>query len=154
MTQQEKDADFTELIHHSDKRKPHGCLPLNMLLLMIPVLAVMLVINIEMPAAPQESGEGNIYLKSSAYAYSNTRTISPLPFKLPSFADPAQTDSFVPELVISRDAIVHPAPLVSPFKEKRGSALLDKEWLLALPEVSSDKTAAPTQEGDAEHGTP
>lgn len=153
MTQQEQDPAFTELIHHSDKRKPHGCLPLNMLLFIIPVLAVMLAISIEMPAEPQESGEGNIYLKSSPLTYSHTRTQSPLPFRLPNFADPAQTDPFVPSLITDRKPVVHPAPLVSPFKVKRVSALLDKEWLLALPDAPKESQNN-QQKGASPHATP
>ncbi len=154
MSPQDKDPAFTELIHHSEKRKPHGCLPLNMLLVMIPILAVMLALNIEMPSDPQESGEGNVYLKSSAFTYSNTRTLSPLPFKLPNFADPAQTDSFIPELIISRAPVVHPAPSVSTFKEKRGSAILDKAWLLELPDVPTEENDNTEQKGVREDGTP
>ncbi len=152
MTDTEQEDDFKELIHHSDKRKPHGCLLLNMLLIAIPIITILLFVEVEMPSKPQESGEGNIYQKNSAFAYSTTRTISPTPLRLPNFADPAQMETFVPDLGIDRDAELDKVPAISPFHAKRGSAILIKEDLLALPEIMDESNTK--KEGEKQDVTP
>lgn len=153
MIEQEEENVFQELIHHSDKRKPHGCLALNTLLFFIPIITILFFINIEMPEEPQESGEGSVYQKNSAFMYSNTRTLSPLPLKLPAFADPAQLDSFVPRLSIDRSPQLYSAPPISTSQVKRGSAILSRELLLELPELNAADTP-PNMEGEMSDATP
>lgn len=146
MTEQQQAQEPTELIHHTSQKMQHGCLPLYMLVIAAPLFACMIFVQIKMPTAPIEAGEGTIYQKNSAFMYSKTRRLSPLQLQLPSFADPLQQEAFVPELKIGRDPQLDNAPSLSPLNKKRRSSILNKEELLALPPLP--------EKGAPQHATP
>lgn len=147
MNEPQQDREPTQLIHHTSQKLQHGCLPLYALIIIFPLFACMLFVDINMPAAPIEAGEGNIYQKNSAFMYSSTRRHSPLALQLPSFADPMQEEAFIPHLDIGREAQLDSAPQLSPYTQRRSSAILDKAELLALPPQQAE-------EGDPSHATP
>lgn len=146
MTEQQQAAEPTKLIHHTSQKMQHGCLPLYILLIAVPLFTCMLWVQVSMPNAPIEAGEGTVYQKNSAFMYSKTRRLSPLPLQLPSFADPLQQEAFIPELNIGREPQLDNAPELTPLHKRRRSSILNQEDLLALPPLP--------EKGEPEHATP
>lgn len=127
-------------IHHSAENRPHGCLPLFFLLVLIPIFSLLFVARVQMPEAPVEAGEGSIYQHSTPFMYSHARMQSQLPMNLPAFADPAKAEEFGSPLLFSSEAQLSGAPAITPYYKSHNSVILAEQKLLQLPQRSDEES--------------
>ncbi len=131
----ESTQDGEEPIYHATHdTKLHGCLPLYLFLAFIGSVAIFFFVDLRSPEEVVPRGKGQVYLKRNDLFNSNLHELSPLPLRLPAFADPVQYDREEIKPPLVRYTKLEDAPAPALFEKKPYSPLFNAERLLALPE--------------------
>ncbi len=136
------------LIYHSLHGKDvRGCLPVFILLAFIVMIAGFFLFKIKLTEDVTPRGKGQVYLKKDPLYDTHIGKISPLPLRLPEFADPAKGIRSYATLPITRYATFEPASPIRAFdRELLGSTILNDEYLLDLPAELSPPWASQKEE--------
>ncbi len=139
------------LIYHSlHGRDPRGCLPFFILVGLLGTALFFLLVRVKPVEDVVSLGRGEIIHQKNALLQSYLTETSPLLFKLPRYADPAQQLLSPIHLPISRAASLQALPEIAPDAGASPSPLLEASYLLALPaeleqQAPWAKKAAPVQ---------
>ncbi len=133
---------------HGRSSGSRGCLPLCFLLSAALAVPVLMLVRVDMPQPSLPAGEGNVFYRSDDLTASQLIQRSPLPLRLPRYADPARRLDDSVELPLRREPAPAAAPAESPFSPAPDSVVLREDVLLALPPAKETKA-----EGGGENGT-
>lgn len=139
----------TLFVYHTDQRRRlQGCMPLFVFVSAILVVGGILLVPIKLTEKQTIPRTGRVYFRNDPLLHFNLRQMSPRPFELPKFVDPA-TKNFgrvdVPVLPESRLLWVEPP---SPFDGKSDTFVLEGVDLLELP----PPPAPPSPQQEETHG--
>ncbi len=122
------------IYHATHDTKLHGCLPLYLFVAFIGSVVIFFFVDLRSPEEVVPRGKGQVFLKRNDLFNSNLHELSPLPLRLPQFADPAQYDREEIQPPLVRYTKLEAAPAPPLFEKKPYSPFFNKERLLALPE--------------------
>ena len=146
----------TKLLFHSMHKRPMpGCLPLFFLVAAVVVGCIICMVQVTLPRQVRPKGVGNIYYRNDELTRFQVRQRSALPLRLPAFADPAAHQPIADHsLPLERKIGPLPAAPYSVTPQAPDSAVLDAEYLLALPPAEEAPAAAAPAEEETERGEP
>lgn len=124
----------TLFVYHTDQRRRlRGCMPLFVFVSALLVVGGILLVPIRLTEKPEPPRTGRVYFRNDPLLHFNLRQLSPRPFELPKFVDPAAKNFGrvdVPALPESRLLLVEPP---SPFAGSADTFVLEGADLLGLP---------------------
>ncbi len=121
-------------IYHSlHGRDPRGCLPFFILVALLATVLFFFFVRVKPAEDVVSLGHGQVIHQKSALLQSYLTETSPLLFKLPRYADPAQQQLSPIHLPISRTASLQALPEMPSDSRPSFSPLLEASYLLALP---------------------
>lgn len=124
----------TLFVYHTDQRRRlRGCMPFFVFVSAILVVGGILLVPVRLPEKPATPRTGRVYFRNDPLLHFNMRQLSPRPFELPKFVDPA-TKNFgrVDVSVLPESRLLRVDP-PSPFDGRADTFVLGDVDLLALP---------------------